>query len=811
MEMDLVSICSDTSLFPAHIREDGTIQTVATHCREAADVAAAAVSRLGLEHTAALAGLLHDMGKLRAEFKQYILAAAAGEQVRRGSVNHTFAGVKYLLDTFHGEGADFYARFLSELLAYAVGAHHGMFDVVDEDGRSGFTHREAYSAADYAEAAGHFAGQCATPDELKTRFDAAVSEIKACLEKLSALPTTADNDAANTEMMFYCGLLARLLLSAVMEGDRRSTAIFMGTRPDEPLPDDRRALWQTALENLERQLDAMSRDTQINQARRKISDACRAFADKPSGLYRLNVPTGGGKTLASLRYALAHAQKWGKKRVFYVAPLIAILEQNVDVIRKAVGDPNIVLEHHSNVVRKTDDADELQRLELLEECWDAPVIVTTLAQLLNSLFAGRSACVRRFHALTDSVIIIDEVQTVPANMISLFDLAMNFLAEIGASTVLLCSATQPRFEEVPHAMNVHDETPVAYDPALWQAFQRTRIQFAGNMRLEEIPALAEQELEKVNALLIVCNKKSQAETLCERLRSDDVNCFHLSASMCMAHRRETLKKLYASIRQSRASGKKTVCISTQVIEAGVDISFDEVIRLCAGMDSVVQTAGRCNRNGEIAAAAPVLLVNCENEKLTGLDAIRRGKKATLALLHEFDQTPEKFSGDLASYESIDFYYRAFYSDIDRGGMDYPVRQPKTSLLDLLSFNPKFMPEEDGDCSRYFFRQAFRTAGGLFTVFDNDTVDVIVPWEAGRDIIDKLMGLDARWHLSEIGALFKEAKPYTVSLYAWQVKKLTDVGALFPLCGGSVLALADGYYSADTGLMTDRLTNGFLEV
>ncbi len=805
----------DPSIFPAHIREDGEIQTVSMHCREAADIAVDALSSLGLGETARLTGLLHDMGKLRVAFKEYILAAAAGKPVRRGSVNHTFAGVKYLLDSFHGtQGKLSISDITSELIAYAVGAHHELFDAVNADGVSGFEHRRAFSDEEYYESVRNYTEQCVHHDKLRQLFEAAIHEIESCVKRIADLPVTEDIITANQEMMFYFGLLARLLLSAVMEGDRRSTAIFMGTRPDESLPDYRRETWQTMLENLECQLEAMPQGTEVNLARRKISDACRAFADRPSSIYRLNVPTGGGKTLASLRYALAHAQIWGKKRIFYIAPLISILEQNVDVIRKATGNPDLVLEHHSNVLRDVDNVDELHRLELLEECWDAPIIVTTLVQFLNSLFSGKTSCIRRFHALTDSVIIIDEVQTVPANMLSLFNLAMNFLAAIGSSTVLLCSATQPCLEEIPHALRVSDETPVVYESSLWQSFQRTHIQFVGGMRLEDIPALTEKELERVNALLVVCNKKSQAETLCQQLKSDAVNCFHLSASMCMEHRRETLKRLFESIKLSRKGGLKTVCVATQVIEAGVDISFDEVIRLCAGMDNVVQTAGRCNRNGEYPLPASVLLVNCENEKLTGLEAIQRGKKATNALLYAFEQTPERFTRDLASFESIDYYYRTLYEDIISDGinlMDYPIRDLKTNLLDLLTYNRKFLSDNNTDYQKYILRQAFKTAGSCFSIFDDNTVDVIVPWKGGKDIIDQLMGLDMRWQLKQIGSLLKAAKAYTVSLYAWQIKKLSKQGALYELCGGKVLALTDGYYSNDTGLITDRLTNGFLEV
>lgn len=411
-------VCSDRSLLPAHIRDDGEIQTVAAHCRESAEIASTVLSSLGLGQTASIAGLLHDMGKMRVAFEEYILAAAAGKPVQRGSVNHTFAGVKYLLESFHGTGAaSSYTDLTSELVAYAVGAHHGLFDAISEDGESGFEHRRTYDNDDYIEALRNYTDQCVGDEALRQLFDAAEHEIEAIAERISAIPTTSDGYTANQEILFYFGLLTRLLLSAVMEGDRRSTANFMRVRLDEPLPGDRGDLWQAALDNLERQLNGMLCETQINQARREISNTCRAFADRPSGLYRLNVPTGGGKTLASLRYALAHARKWEKKHVFYIAPLISILEQNVDVIRRAVGNFDIVLEHHSNVQRNNQAVDELHRLELLEESWDAPIIVTTLVQFLNSLFAGSTSSVRRFHALADSVIIIDEIQTVPANML----------------------------------------------------------------------------------------------------------------------------------------------------------------------------------------------------------------------------------------------------------------------------------------------------------------------------------------------------------------------------------------------------------
>ncbi|MBQ2726264.1 MAG: DEAD/DEAH box helicase family protein, partial [Clostridia bacterium] len=240
--------------------------------------------------------------------------------------------------------------------------------------------------------------------------------------------------------MFLYGLLVRLLTSAVMEGDRRDTAEFMSGAVYPPEADQN--LWQTLLAGMEAKLNTLDSSSPINAARRKISDICREAAGKHSGVYRLNVPTGGGKTLSALRYALAHAEKYSKKRIIFTFPLLSVLEQNSDAIRKYTGD-DFVLEHHSNAVQEKISPEKLDDYELLTENWSSPIIITTLVQLLNTMFDGKTSSVRRFHALTDTVIVIDEVQTVPGNMLTLFNLAVTFLAEFCNTTVLLCSATQP--------------------------------------------------------------------------------------------------------------------------------------------------------------------------------------------------------------------------------------------------------------------------------------------------------------------------------------------------------------------------------
>ena len=400
-------------------------QTAQAHCRKAAEYAAAALRPVQLTCLAVLAGLLHDMGKFKEAFRLYLQMAAAGNPAAvRGSVNHTFAAVRFLLQRYHKQNGDPIRNLTAELLACAVGAHHGLFDCIDDRRRCGFLHRLEQTDIDYEESLANYLAQCAPLEELDALFAQAVTEVGRCMEKLQPLV----RDEYGVEGDFYLGLLMRLLLSAVIEGDRRDTAEFMGhmTYPAFPDGEARAAMWDTLLARVEQKLGEFPCDTDIARARRRISEQCRTFAAQPGGVYRLNVPTGAGKTLSSLRYALAHAKIWNKSRIIFTSPLLSILEQNAQVIRKYVGDDRLILEHHSNVIRTTETAERLDELELLAENWNCPIILTTLVQLLNTLFSGKTACIRRFQALCNSVVVIDEVQTVPNNLLTLFDLPSIF-------------------------------------------------------------------------------------------------------------------------------------------------------------------------------------------------------------------------------------------------------------------------------------------------------------------------------------------------------------------------------------------------
>lgn len=811
--------------FPAHIRRTGETevrQPVSEHNRQASQYALNALAAARLGGAAKLVGLLHDMGKYTVRYRGYLENAVCGMgPAVRGSVNHSFAAVRYLLEHYHGRVSPC-GPLTVELLAYAAGAHHGLFGCVDADHRSGFQHRMEKEDICYEEAVGNFLQYCAGEEELDTLFAEAEAEIEQAYRKL--IPLLRQDETASEEARFYLGMLARLLLSAVIEGDRRDTAEFEQDMrfPQARTPDELRILWETLSDRVDRKLGELPHRTEVEKARREISDRCRAFAEKPGGVYRLNVPTGAGKTLSSLRYALAHAALHGKSRILFVAPILAIIDQNSKVIRQYIGDDSLILEHHSNIVQETEAdtpeaQEELDRREFLTATWESNIIITTLVQLLDTLFSGRSSCIRRFHSLCGSILVIDEVQTVPSHLLTLFHLALGFLSEVCGATVLLCSATQPCSEAARHPIAVPTPDMVPYDRALWRAFRRTELRDAGAMPLAEIPAFAAGVLAEADSLLIVCNLKKEAASILRAMEALDCRCFHLSAAMCMAHRRTVLAEMEEALerlRKAPGTGGKVVCVSTQVIEAGVDISFARVIRLMAGMDSVVQSAGRCNRNGENAEPVPVFALDCMDEELKYLPDIQWAKNAALGLLTEFRRTPEEFDGDLTSDAAIRFYYQWLYRKEIRNVQDGPVLagERKTSLFSLLSANDDFVDVNAcPDCQNYLLAQAFRTAGKAFAVFDGDTTDVLVPYGDGKELILALGELRLPYDLLQVQALLEKAKPYTVSVYPWQKRKLEELHALPPLCGGSILALREGYYDPVTGLTEQQGDIPFQEV
>ena len=804
--------------FPAHIRTDdlgGTptdvVQSVTAHCRATAHYAEECLSSVGLPTAGYTAGLLHDCGKFTQAFSDYIWAAHRGENVRRGSVNHTFAGVQYLLQHYHEGKNSPPEQLASELLAYAIGAHHGLFDLMKDRQVYGFPHRMQAQDIGCEEAVQNFLSLCADSSELEDLFQASTKEILSLFQRIRKLCTN-DKTFSGPHTCFYLALLSRLILSAVIEGDRRDTAEFMYRMSYPTCLKDPSPLWSECLTYMEDKLGTFEHTTPIQMARAEISAQCAIKAAAPGGIYRLNVPTGGGKTLASLRYALTHAKVHHKQRIFFVIPLLSIIDQNSKVIRDFLPRQDIILEHHSNVIHTETADDSLDPRELLAENWSAPIIITTLVQMLNTCFSGKTTSIRRFQALCNSVIIFDEVQTVPTNMLSLFNLAVNFLSQFCGATILLCSATQPCLEQTTHPLYHQPEDIIPYNESLWKPFQRTHMQQAESCTLENIPDFLLGKLKDTRSLLVVCNKKDEANFLYHALSAKVPHLFHLSASMCMAHRRDTLEQLASTLKKKEITGG-ILCIATQVIEAGVDISFGCVVRLLAGMDSAVQAAGRCNRNGESPVIAPVYLLHCTDEKLSMLKEIQAAQNASASLLQEFALHPHQYHNDLTSDASIQYYYRTLYRNMPQGAQDFPIPNKEDTIFQMLSDNPRQTQFLEARAQPHFFlQQSFASAGQAFRVFDDDTVDVLIPYgREGMDLVASLCSERAAFDYAFVKDTLEKLKPYTISLFQYQFNKLSEQQAFYPTTGNQAIVLKSDYYDASTGLTLNPLAEQNTEV
>lgn len=760
------------------------IQTCAEHSRSVANLTKGILIPCGLGSTGYLAGLLHDCGKFTDEFDDYITRASNNEQIRKGSVIHTFAGVRCIMELFHSPDERSMENVAAEVIAICIGSHHGLIDLWNERHEGGFDHRLNHQPAYDRRAIASFYQECAAKDEIIQLFSEAKKEITAYFQLRIHSYVRSEK-----ECCYALGMLARLITSAIVEADRTDTRCFMD---DIPLPQSDPTDWEECAAQVNAHIASFPQEKPIQLARRAFSDHCAEAAGNKPGLYRLDLPTGGGKTLAALRFAVLHAKANKMRSVFYVAPFLSIIEQNADVIKSAVGNSVPVLEHHSNLVQEKATSEQVAQTEYMQETWGAPMIITTFVQLLNTLFSGKMSSVRRFHALCESVIIIDEVQSLPPRMLSMFNCAINFLVRCCKSTVVLCSATQPAFDKAERKMLPCE--PLISDAMFKQyapLFQRTMIQYAGACSMAELAELAIDTLETSNSLLVVCNTKREAADLFHALAdTTDAKLFHLSAGMCMAHRKQVLVDMKAALERR----EKLICVSTQLIEAGVDISFGSVIRLAAGLDSIVQSAGRCNRHGEHTQPQPVRICTLKDEKLGPLKEISEAQAALTKLLEEYRLHPDHYDHDLASDAAVRDYYTALYGDMKKRAQDYFTHGQH--LFELLSTNRQFCPSTS---AVFHLNQAFYTAGAWFEVFDSASESILVPYCEGKNIIGQLPERKPPYDLSSIAKLLEDAKPYTISVTAGQIEQMQKKGMLYTRLDGSIYVLNEGYFDQEIGI------------
>lgn len=688
-------------------------QSLREHLLAVGAIASEFAEAFGCKEVANIQGWLHDVGKYTLEFQQRI----AGGALR---VDHATRGAILAVERFN---------LIGYLLAYGIAGHHaGLANGVDLGERTAL--RERLLGVGLPALQEQWAEDISLPQTLE-------------LPKLNV----HSNERGNFQLAF----LVRMLFSCLVDADYLDTEAFYDR---VECRDSQRRKPNPSLSELREQLDAhlnkLRPDSPVNRLRAEILAHVRRQASLVPGLFSLTVPTGGGKTLASLAFALDHAIQHGLKRVIFVIPFTSIVEQNAAVFREALGalGDAAVLEHHSAFVAippPRDDPDRYQakeKLRLAMENWDAPIVVTTAVQFFESLFAGRPSQCRKLHNIAASVVILDEAQTLPLKRLRPAVAAIDELARNYRASVVMCTATQPALLAPDFLGGLEKVRELAPDPEpLFRKLERVRVSHLGVLDDDALHA----HLRQRDQVLCIVNNRRHARSVF--MAMDDLpGARHLTTLMCAKHRSEVLSEVRLLLKQN----KPCRLVATSLIESGVDVSFPTVFRAEAGLDSIAQAAGRCNRNGERSIEESNVFV-FENAN---------GHWAPPPELKQFAQAAKEVlrihSGEPLAPAAIDAYFRTLYWQRGNDQLD------SDNLLGLLQGSG-------------IDRLPMETLATKFRMIDSAQMPVIVPYD--DEAVDLIRGLR---HVEKSGGLARRLQPYLVQLPQLGYDALRSAGAIQPV-------------------------------
>lgn len=679
-----------------------TWQTLSEHANEVARRAEAFAEKFGMGLWGRALGLLHDAGKASAGFRKRLEGGKP--------VDHSTAGAKIAVDRY-GAGGWF--------MAYALIGHHG-----------GAPNGKVWSECSRSQSA-----FLRTP--LKNRLESEIESYDAFFELMETgeidLPDIVQLGApmrpgrtfeSTARKAFSVFVLEHFLYSSLVDSDYLDTERFMTPETSEAREARELANMEELLAKLESHMaDLMEKagDTPVNRARRSVYEDCLATAVQPSGLYTMTVPTGGGKTLSSMAFGLRHAVEQGMERVIVAIPYTSIVEQTAATLKAIFGAEN-VLEHHSNYDFRDLDDEEKAKQRLAIQNWDAPIVVTTNVQLFESLFSNKPGKSRKVHNMARSVIILDEAQTLPDELLKPSLAMLEELAAGYGSSIVLCTATQPALEglwpfgaeprEIVQHRDLFDEAfggRVAYESlgTIEQAGLVERIA-AGR---EVLCVVGTRGLARAVYDDVVARAAERGD-LSDVKRAFDEGYFHLSAFMIPAHRSAMLER----IRERLDRKERCVVVSTQLVEAGVDVDFPEVYRELAGLDSVVQAAGRCNREGRLPGAGTVRVFELS------IDGERQKTETWLEKMKGIARDVIRENGGKVEEGLIPAFFKTRY---DSECLDAKGIFQKTATRDLIFDRFETMP--------------FEQCALDYRIIEDDSIPVFVPWGAeGRALLKELL-------------------------------------------------------------------------
>lgn len=552
---------------------------------------------------------------------------------------------------------------------------------------------------------------------------------------------------------------------------------------------------------LEKILDEKSYEKNaLNDVRSDIFKQCVYASDKEQGFFELSVPTGGGKTLSSFRFAVGHAKKHNLERIIFVIPFLNILEQNAQVIKGILKenaiDTKMVLESHSNVVNnEVQNENDLESDKVVSKYfnnWDEPIVFTTMVQFLENVYGGGTNAIRRFHNMANAVLIFDEIQALPSKCVYVFNLLAKFLVNFAHSTILLCSATQPPLDSLAKEMSL--PKPFKIVDKKYEILKRTKIinkvNVHGGSSFDEIKEQALNCVKQRGNCLVIVNTKASVGKLFKLLEKSDVPVFCLSTNLCAEHR----LKVIDEIKDKLAKKQPVICISTNLIEAGVDIDFATVIRFIAGVDNIIQSAGRCNREGKLTdkenntILGEVYLYNNKEENIGSLAELRDAQKFIITLLHYGEV-------DFFDEEVIRKFYKSkFYESKNKLSYPIPSLNNRTQI-ELLGKNENLIAEHKGSIAKRgnkigAIQASFKTASQNFKVIDNNQISLLVPFQDGIQIIEQIKqgNIDA----------IKRAQRYMVNVYTDRFRITDAVQDL----GHGILSIKPEFYDDKLGVVAE---------
>jgi len=730
----------------AHTRyNDSKKQYLTTHLSDTARMAAEFGEPFHGDDLAYAAGIFHDMGKAVEDFQDKLL----GKPVH---VDHSTAGAQEAESRFSPWG---------RLLAYIIAGHHGGLPDWESSSHSSLRTRLTKTLPQHNSSMYQQFLKLIEEEEIPSlnppRF-------------LSILQsqTFEHTKEVNFALMF----LTRMIHSCLVDADFLDTERFMHHEQYDARHNTKSlgTLYSMFMQHMDRV--RKGERTQLHIIRNQIFDSCITAAHKRPGFFSLTVPTGGGKTLASMGFALEHAKIYQKRRVIYAIPYTSIIEQNAAVFKRIFGE-EVVLEHHSNI----DPERETTTNRLQSENWNAPIVVTTNVQFFESLFAHTSSATRKLHNIADSIIILDEAQMVPTSLLEPILRILQSLQNDYGCTVVLCTATQPILTKrsfLPAGLK--DVREIIPDPIeLAQSLKRVRTHYIdAPLSYEEIT----QHLLNQRQVLCIFNKKKDAYRLYGSLsQSAAESTFHLSTNMCPRHRSHMLSLIHARLKQ----GEECRVVSTQLIEAGVDIDFPVVYRAIAGLDSLAQAAGRCNREGTLSAGD--LYVFTPEEKLHPGQLKRSAESGENTLISS--------NGDFLSLEAIEHYFTDFYH-----------KESRLQSKDGIGFDRKGIMQHTGrEEGKYFFQSMSKA----FRFIESEAVSVIISWK--RDWVAELRQYTWAGFLPE--QIRRQVQQYTVNLYQNQFASLCEMAHIIDLFEDGQYLLLDNdeisqrAYDENIGIVTEK--------